>query len=84
MEYKLGFIIARLQIPVPPDYATRPDKRTLSTYLDAITNAVDLYHKAGTCVLEPAQIAAVGHRPRQPKGCRLRYWDEAASSTAAN
>jgi hypothetical protein len=60
MEYKLGFIISHLQIPVPPDYATRPDKRTLSTYLDAITNAADLYHRAGTCVLAPAQIAAVG------------------------
>ena len=60
MEYKLGFIISRLQIPVPPEYATRPDKRTLSTYLEAITTAVDLYSRVGTCVLEPAQTAAVG------------------------
>ncbi|MGY4299769.1 ABC-type hemin transport system ATPase subunit [Bradyrhizobium sp. i1.4.4] len=36
LEYKLGQIIAKLEIPVPPDYATRGDKRTLSTYIDAI------------------------------------------------
>ena len=40
LEYKLGQIIAKLEIPVPPDYATRGDKRNLSTYVDAITNAV--------------------------------------------
>jgi len=59
LEYKLGHIIARLQIPVPPDYATRPDNRTLSTYFDAITRAVDLYEKAGECVLDAAQKTAV-------------------------
>ncbi len=56
LEYKLGQIIARLEIPVPPDYATRGDKRTLSTYIDAITAAVDLYHAAGRCVLSAQQI----------------------------
>lgn len=59
LEYKLGYIIARLQIPVPPDYATRPDNRTLSTYFDAITRAVDLYDKAGECVLDTAQKTAI-------------------------
>lgn len=59
LEYKLGYIIAKLQIPVAPDYATRPDSRTLSTYFDAITRAVDLYDKAGECVLEVGQKAAV-------------------------
>lgn len=59
LEYKLGYIIARLQILVPPDYATRPDNRTLSTYFDAITRAVALYDKAGECVLDNAQRAAV-------------------------
>ncbi|MFW2448857.1 MAG: hypothetical protein ACN4E6_16165 [Qipengyuania pacifica] len=59
LEYKLGYIIARLQIPVPPDYATRPDNRTLSTYFDAITRAVDLYDKAGECILDAAQKTAV-------------------------
>lgn len=56
MEYKLSQLISRLQIPVPPDYATRADKRTLSTYLDAITKAVDIYSRAGVCVLSSQQI----------------------------
>ena len=56
LEFKLGEIIARLAIPVPPDYATRGDRRTLSTYLEAITKAVELYCKAGECVLEQKQI----------------------------
>ena len=41
LEFKLGEVITRLQIPVPPDYATRGDNRTLSTYMDAITNAAN-------------------------------------------
>ncbi|BCA08000.1 AAA family ATPase [Bradyrhizobium diazoefficiens] len=57
LEYKLGQIIAKLEIPVPPDYATRGDKRTLSTYIDAIGEAVKLYHAANRCVLTPQQIA---------------------------
>lgn len=57
LEYKLGQIITRLEIPVPPDYATRGDKRTLSTYVDAITAAVALYQAAGRCVLSAQQIA---------------------------
>jgi DNA repair exonuclease SbcCD ATPase subunit len=56
LEYKLGYIISKLEIPCPPDYATRGDKRTLSTYIDAITDAVDLYQAANRCVLTPAQI----------------------------
>ncbi len=56
LEYKLGQIITRLEIPVPPDYATRGDKRTLSTYVDAITAAVSLYQAAGCCVLSAQQI----------------------------
>ncbi len=56
LEYKLGQIITRLEVPVPPDYATRGDKRTLSTYIDAITAAVSLYDETGRCVLSPQQI----------------------------
>lgn len=56
LEYKLSQIITRLEIPVPPDYATRGDKRTLSTYIDAITAAVSLYQAAGRCVLSAQQI----------------------------
>lgn len=56
LEYKLGQIIAKLEVPVPPDYATRGDKRTLSTYIDAISEAVKLYQAANRCVLAPQQI----------------------------
>lgn len=56
LEYKLGQIIAKLEVPVPPDYATRGDKRTLSTYIDAIGEAVNLYQAANRCVLTPQQI----------------------------
>lgn len=59
LEYKLGYIISKLEIPVPPDYATRPDSRTLSTYFDAIARATALYDKAGECVLDAAQKVAI-------------------------
>jgi hypothetical protein len=59
LEYKLGHIISKLEIPCPPDYTTRGDKRTLSTYLDAIVNAIDLYHAAGRCVLTATQISDI-------------------------
>lgn len=62
LEYKLGQIIAKLEVPVPPDYATRGDRRTLSTFIDAITEAVTLYQAAGRCVLSAQQIANLqGH-----------------------
>lgn len=57
LEYKLSQVITRLGILVPPDYATRGDRRTLSTYLDAITEAVRLYEAAGGCVLSHQQVA---------------------------
>jgi hypothetical protein len=59
LEYKLGHIISRLQIPVPPDYVTRGDNRTVSTYLTAIVDMIDLYQAAGQCVLTPQQIADI-------------------------
>ena len=61
LEYKLGHIISKLEIPCPPDYATRGDKRTLSTYLDAIGDAIDLYDAAGRCVLTAQQITDIKH-----------------------
>lgn len=57
LEYKLGQIIAKLEVPVPPDYATRGDKRTLSTFIDAISSAVALYQAANRCVLSTQQVA---------------------------
>lgn len=62
LEYKLGQIISRLQVPVPPDYATRGDRRTLSTYMTAIIGAVQLYQKANICVLTAQQIADLNAR----------------------
>jgi hypothetical protein len=62
LEYKLGQIITRLGVLVPPDYATRGDKRTLSTFTDAITQAVTLYQAAGRCVLSAQQIADLQNR----------------------
>lgn len=57
LEYKLGQVISKLSVPVPPDYATRGDRRTLSTFIDAITSAVALYQAAGNrCVLTQQQI----------------------------
>lgn len=56
LEYKLGHVISKLEIPCPPDYSTRGDKRTLSTYIEAITDAVDLYQAANRCVLTAAQV----------------------------
>src|SRR5690606_9891844 len=47
---------------VPPDYATRGDRRTLSTYMGAITAAIGLYQQAGRIVMTPQQIADLqGH-----------------------
>ena len=57
LEYKLAQIISKLVIPVPPDYATRGDRRTLSTYIEAITDAVTLYQAAGRCVMSAQQIS---------------------------
>lgn len=62
LEYKLGQIITRLQVPVPPDYATRGDRRTLSTYLSSIIGSVQLFQKAGICVLSTQQIADLTSR----------------------
>ena len=38
---------------------TRGDKRTVSTYLTAIGDMIDLYQAAGRCVLTPQQIADI-------------------------
>ncbi|WP_245313789.1 hypothetical protein [Bradyrhizobium elkanii] len=38
LEYKLGQLISKLEVPVPPDYATRGARRTLWTYIEAITD----------------------------------------------
>lgn len=56
LEYKLGYIISKLEVPVPPDYVTRASNRTVSTYLEAIGDMIDLYQAANKCVLAPQQV----------------------------
>lgn len=65
LEYKLGQIISKLEVPVPPDYATRGDRRTLSTYISAIVSAVGLFQQAQRCVLSPQQISDLTSRHAQ-------------------
>ena len=52
-------IISKLEIPVPPDYATRGHKRTLSTYINAITDAVTLSQAANHCILSAQQVSGL-------------------------
>ena len=40
---------------MPPDYEPRGDKRTLSTHIEAITDAVTLYKAANRCIFLTAQ-----------------------------
>ncbi|MET3336354.1 ABC-type hemin transport system ATPase subunit [Bradyrhizobium japonicum] len=70
LEYKLGQIIAKLEIPVPPDYATRGDKRTLSTYIDAIGEAVKLY----SCGQSVCADASADRRSPKPS-CAIDRWE---------
>lgn len=62
LEFKLGKIISDLNILVPPDYAIRGDSRTLSTYLNSIVGAVELFQKANVCVLTSEQIEDITKR----------------------
>jgi hypothetical protein len=68
LEYKLNQIITRLQIPVPPDYATRGDRRTLSTYLTAIIGAVQLYKREAFASFPPS------NRTISPRATAQRSW----------
>jgi hypothetical protein len=59
LEYKLLEIIAKVQIPVPIDFALDDNKKQVQSAIDAITGAVKLHQAAGSLVLEPAQIAGL-------------------------
>lgn len=52
-------IIVKLEVPILQDSATRGGKCTLLTYIDAIGEAVKLYHAANQCVLTPQQITGL-------------------------
>jgi recombinational DNA repair ATPase RecF len=58
LEYTLHDVIDRCRIPVPLDVAFGDDKRTPGEYLNAIDAAVKLHQKAGTLVLDTAQVQA--------------------------
>jgi hypothetical protein len=72
LEYKLGHIISKLEIPCPPDYTARGDKRTLSTYIDAIVDAVDLYQAAGGLDCTERIWVAVDCGPRRLRDAEPR------------
>ena len=55
MEYKLTQVIRKVNIKVDFDYAMKPDNRTLSSHLTAISDAVKVHIMLGTCVLTPQQ-----------------------------
>lgn len=55
LEFKLSQIIAKVSIPVPPDYAIRSDQKTVGNALDAIKNAIDLFASASRLILTPQQ-----------------------------
>jgi hypothetical protein len=59
LEYTLHDVIDRCRIPVPLDVAFGDDKRTPGEYLNAIDAAVKLHQKAGTLVLDAAQVSAL-------------------------
>jgi len=59
LEYTLHDVIDRCRIPVPLDLAFGDDKRTPGEYLNAIDAAVKLHQKAGTLVLDTAQVQAL-------------------------
>lgn len=81
LEYKLGQIISKLEILVPPYYATRGDKRTLSTYIDAITEAVKLFQAANRCVMSPQQISDLqNHHAPSIMGNFVSHYETAAGT----
>jgi len=81
LEYKLGQIISKLEVPVPPDYTTSGDRRTLSTYIDAITDAVTLYQAAGRCVMSAQQISELqNHHAPSIVGNFIRHYETGAGT----
>ncbi len=59
LEYMLHDVIDRCRIPVPLDLVFGDDRRTPGEYLNAIDAAVKLHEKAGTLVLDKAQVQAL-------------------------
>ena len=56
LEFKLGHIIRKVDIPVPIDFAIKDHNKVVSNSLGAITDAVNLHQSAGTLVLDAQQV----------------------------
>lgn len=74
LEYILHMVIDRCNIPVPLDIAFGDDKRTPGEYLKAIEAAVALEAKAGSLILDPAQIQALQLHSASIVGNFLAHW----------
>ncbi len=59
LEYKLLEVIAKVQIPVPIDFALDDNKKQVQSAIEAISAAVKLHQAAGILVMDPAQIAGL-------------------------
>lgn len=56
LEYVLEEIIIHCRIPVPMDIALADDKRMAGLLITAIDAQVDLYGRANSLILDPAQV----------------------------
>lgn len=74
LEFTLHGVIDRCRIPVPIDLAFGDDKRTPGEYLSAIMAAVKLEEKAGSLILEPAQVADLQLHSASIVGNYLAHW----------
>jgi recombinational DNA repair ATPase RecF len=74
LEYVLQDIIDRCRIPVPLDLAFGDDKRTPGEFLSAIDAAVKLNQKAGTLVLDQAQVQALQNHSTAIVANYLSHW----------
>lgn len=61
LEFRLLQIIRKLDVPVPIDFAMKETNRMVSNCIDAISKAVDLHRRAGTLVLDQAQVQALSN-----------------------
>lgn len=74
LEYVLHSVVDRCRIPVPLELAFGDDKRTPGEYLKAIEAAVELERRAGTLILEPAQVQALRIHSAAIIGNFLAHW----------
>ena len=56
LEYKLQQIIRKVNVPVSIDFAMKDHSQMVQNCIDAITDAVELYQKAGNLILDAQQV----------------------------